>query len=124
MRLIYIAGPYRSATIAGVVANIAAARAEAINVLASGDYPVVPHLNTGLMDGAVSDGHFLAGARLLMLQCSEVRALPGWERSIGTCAEIKEALECGMPVHDTEGMAINIVRFYADARFDAASLAA
>ena len=123
MRLIYIAGPYRSETIAGVVANIASARAEAFKVLAGGDYPVVPHLNTGLMDGIVPDEHFLAGARLLMLQCAEVRALPGWERSIGTCAEIKEALERGMPVHDTEGMAIDTVRLYANARFDAASLA-
>lgn len=107
MRLIYVAGPYRAETIAGVVANIAVASAEALRILASGNYPVVPHRNTGLMDGAAPDGQFLAGARELMRRCDEVVVLPGWERSEGTCLEVEAALVCGLPVYDTSGAEVD-----------------
>lgn len=107
MRLIYVCGPYRAPTIAGVIANMEAARREALRILAEGHYPVVPHLNTGLMDGAASDDLFLAGAQMLMLQCSEVRALPGWQRSIGSVAEVREALACQIPVRNQFGEEIS-----------------
>lgn len=103
MRLIYVAGPYRAESIAGVVANIAVASAEALRILAAGNYPVVPHRNTGLMDGAAPDRLFLAGARMLMTRCDEVLLLPGWELSEGTCLEVEEAVARHLPVYDTNG---------------------
>lgn len=102
MRLIYLAGPYRAATIAGVVANIAAARAAALEVVREGHYPVTPHLNTGLMDGEAADEHFLLGALTMMLRCDEVRLLPGWRASEGTCLEVAAATRHGIPIVELE----------------------
>lgn len=107
MRLIYVAGPYRAATIFGVMEHIEAARREALRILAAGHYPVVPHLNTGLMDGVAPDWQILAGARMLMRRCDEVLLLPGWELSEGTCLEVEDAIAHHMPVYDTTGTEIS-----------------
>lgn len=100
MKLVYVAGPYRAATLFEVEANIRRARERAVDVVRAGHYPVVPHLCTGFMDGLAPDEHFLAGARELLAVCDEVWLVKGWERSSGTLAEIASAFRCYKRVLD------------------------
>ncbi len=102
MRLVYVAGAYRAATLFEVEANIRRARDRAVDVVRAGHYPVVPHLCTGLMDGLASDDHFLAGARELLSRCDEVWLVEGWRRSRGTLLELGVALALGKVVHDEQ----------------------
>lgn len=98
-KLIYIAGPYRAATIHGVYTNIALARSAAEGLVIHGFYPLVPHLNTSFMDGLNSDAFFLAGSMEMMLKADGVLMLPGWEKSEGAKAEYAESLASMTPVY-------------------------
>ena len=98
MKLIYIIGPYRAKTPNGIRDNIERARAEAVRILQSGDFPVCPHTNTGYMDGVVDDQVFLDGDLMLLRRCHEAHVLPGWEKSQGSSTELAHAREWGMPI--------------------------
>ena len=97
--VIFVAGPYRSRWgWPGIVLNIWRARAAAKTLWRMGVYPLVPHLNSCLMDGVVNDYTFLAGDRELLRRCDAVLVLSGWRRSVGTMAEIAYADQLGLPV--------------------------
>jgi len=98
MKLVYIAGAYRSATPAGVMANIEAARVVARQVAERGDMPVTPHLLSHGVDARRDDLFWLEGTLALMRRCDEVQLVPRWEESNGTLAEVTEALDLGLPV--------------------------
>lgn len=102
LKLMYIAGPYRSSTVAGIRQNIENARAVAEYwVKQPGWYPVTPHLNTALMDGLTDDKVFLDGAMRLLEFCDAVCLVKGWEQSAGTLAEIEKAKMLNIPVFRT-----------------------
>lgn len=103
MKLVYIAGPYRAATLFELEANIRRARDRAVDAVRAGHYPVVPHLCTGLMDGLADDEHFLAGARELLHRCDELWLVEGWERSAGTLAEVCHAWDVGIRIFLPDG---------------------
>lgn len=113
MKLVYVAGPYRAATLFEVEANIRRARDRAVDVVRAGHYPVVPHLCTGFMDGLAPDEHFLAGARALLSRCDEVWLVRDWRTSRGTLRELSLAAELGRAVHDEH--------HYADGAFPRAA---
>jgi hypothetical protein len=98
MKLVYIAGPYRSATPWGVLQNINAAAEVAARVHRAGMFAVCPHLNSAHMEGVADDAHFLAGTLEMMRRCDAVILVPGWERSAGSRAEVNEAINLGLPV--------------------------
>lgn len=100
MKRVYIAGPYRAATPFEVQANIRRACQVRDDVLREGHLPITPHLLTGHCDGAIPDEQLLDGLVGLMLTCHEVRVVPYWEDSAGTCREIAEALAAGLAVHE------------------------
>jgi hypothetical protein len=52
---------------------------------------ICPHKNTALFDGAADDSVWLAGDVEILKRCDVVFAMPGWEKSEGARAEIKEA---------------------------------
>jgi hypothetical protein len=98
----YIAGPYRASTVAGIRQNIENARAVAEYwVKQDGWYPVTPHLNTAFMDGIVDDGKFLDGALNLLEKCDAICLVKGWEKSAGTLAEVEKAKMLNIPVFRT-----------------------
>jgi hypothetical protein len=75
MKLVYISGPYRSATMNGVRENIEHAYQTAVTMHQAGKgelFPVVPHLNTQFMDGVMPDNHWLTGDCLLLERCDAV----------------------------------------------------
>lgn len=108
MKLIYVAGRYRAATPEGVRLNIEAARAMGVLVAELGIYPVIPHANTAGFENFLASGHdtlardgsnlWLSGSLELMRKCDGVILVPGGSRSVGTRAEVDEALRIGLPI--------------------------
>lgn len=93
-QVIYLAGPYRDGSVAGLFANIMRARDIAMLVWARGHVPLCPHLNSMLMDGQVPDEDFISGDLLLLERCDGILMLPGWEDSVGARRELAHARQC------------------------------
>ena len=99
MKLVYVAGAYRSPTVWLVEKNIIEAQAVAAQVLAiPGLHPVCPHMNTRHMEGIAPDEQVLEGTLEMMRRCDAVIVIGAWERSAGTRGEVKEAVRLGLPV--------------------------
>lgn len=107
IQLVYVAGPYRGDSIWRVTRNIEAAREVGAKIAQArwpnGDhiaYPMIPHTNTGGMDGVADDAFWLAGTMAMMRACKAVVMMPTWRSSSGARAEHAEAFRLGMPVLD------------------------
>lgn len=98
MKLVYIAGPYRSPTPWGVQQNIRAAMDAAAQVWAAGLAAVCPHANSAHMEGVTSDANFLAGTLEMLRRCDAVLVIEGWKNSEGARGEVDEAVRLGLPV--------------------------
>lgn len=115
MRLIYVAGPYRSPTVHGILENIRRAESVALKVWQSGHAALCPHLNSAFFDGAVSDSNFLQGTITMLQHCDAVVLVTGWSNSSGTKAELKFCRENNIPVFE------NITDFIREEPFDYAN---
>jgi len=98
MKIIYIAGPYRADTTKGVRENIRQAEKWAIYFWKKGWAVICPHKNTALFDGIADDEIWLKGDIEIMKRCDAVFAMPGWKKSSGARAEIKEAEQLKMKI--------------------------
>lgn len=99
MKLIYVAGPYRSKLgVHGIVENIRAAEQAALQLWRMGYAVICPHKNTALFDGAAPDDVWLKGDIVMLLRCDAVYCLPTWESSTGAQGEVKAAEGAGIPV--------------------------
>jgi nucleoside 2-deoxyribosyltransferase len=99
MRLLYVAGPYRSKLGPwGVAQNIERARVVARELWAMGFAVICPHSNTAMMDGTDTDSLFLEGDLVMLERCDMLVAVEGWQNSAGTLGEIEHAKEHGIPV--------------------------
>lgn len=98
MKLIYIAGPYRTSTEYGVKCNIYQAEQAALFVWRHGGAAICPHKNTAFFGGACPDEVWLEGDLEIMRRCDGVYALEEWEQSKGAYKEVAEARRLGLPV--------------------------
>ncbi len=100
--LIYVAGPYRSASRWQLEQNIRAAEEYGYQIAKLGAYPVIPHANTrGYFEDAQPDAQFwLEGTLQLMRGCSALFMLPQWPMSSGARGEHLEALRLGKPIFE------------------------
>ncbi len=98
MRVVYIAGPFRAPTSWGVAQNVRAAEVVGLLVANAGAMPLIPHANTAHFDGEATGQFWLDGTMELMRRCDAVVLVPGWEGSVGACAEKAEADRLGLPV--------------------------
>lgn len=98
--LIYVAGPFSSATRAGVEENIRAAELDGIEIAKLGGFPVVPHSNTSHRDyERVQPYEFwIAGTAALLLGCNALYTMHLWRSSKGASAEVELAYNSGMRV--------------------------
>jgi hypothetical protein len=103
VKVVYVAGPFRSPTHWGIVQNVRAAEAVALEVWRAGAVAICPHLNTANFQGALPDEAWLAGTLELLRRCDAMVLVAGWETSTGTGAEIKEAKRRKMPVFEGLG---------------------
>ena len=98
MKLAYIAGPYRSATVRGIVQNIRIAEAVALRYWRDGYAVICPHMNTALMDGSLPDHVWLEGDLEMLRRCDVVVMLPKWKSSVGATAEHSLAVSLKMEI--------------------------
>lgn len=99
MKVIYVAGPYRSDTEFGLKQNIRNAEAVAIKAWQAGHVAFCPHKNTAHFGGLCPDEIWLAGGLEMLRRCDAMVLVQGWEKSSGTLAEIKEAEKYNIPVY-------------------------
>ena len=97
--LIFVSGPYRADTEAGVARNIEAAREVAMDIWTKGHYALCPHANSAFMGGVVPDEQFLAGDLVMMSKCNAVCLVEGWSQSVGAVAEVKVARRLGIHIY-------------------------
>ena len=99
---IYIAGPYRAATVEERDRNIARARLAAAELLRRGHSPFCPHTMTAQFDDHfpdLPDEAYLCCDLDWLLLAHALLVLPGWEDSRGTVAEIERARALQVPVY-------------------------
>jgi len=99
MKMIYVAGPYRSPRKAQMLANVALAWEYARRLWAQGHAVICPHANTFEMQGeGVTVEDILNGDFEIIGRCDEIHILPRWETSVGTKMEIEVAKEMGIKI--------------------------
>lgn len=98
MKIAFTSGPYRSPTIAGIVANIRAAEAVAIEYWRKGYAVICPHKNTALFDGLADDDVWLDGDLEILSRCDVIVMFGGWRESQGSLVELAYARELGLGV--------------------------
>ena len=108
MKIVYIAGKYRGDNINEIYENIQLARQHSAKLWRLGYAVLCPHMNTALMDGAVSDETFLQGAKEMLKRCDYIYLLPNWEISRGAIEERILAIQCGIPELKIDLYAVNV----------------
>jgi hypothetical protein len=98
VKICFIAGPYRGKTDAEKKRNIRIAEMAAEAVWKHGACALCPHLNSQFFSGIVPEETFLQGYLEVLSRCDCLLALPGWETSDGSKAEVKLARELKLPV--------------------------
>lgn len=101
MRVIYLAGPYRSATEYGVHQNIQAAEKLSLEVWRLGAVCICPVKNTAYFGGALPDSVWLDGALELVKRSDALLLTPEWKESEGACCEKALAESKGIPVFES-----------------------
>lgn len=98
MKVVYLAGSYRSDTEYGVHRNIQRAEQVALEVWRLGAACLCPHKNTAYFGGALPDSVWLEGYLELVRRSDAVLVLAGSERSKGTAEEVVCATLHKIPV--------------------------
>lgn len=106
MPILYIAGPYSADTKAKRDANIAAARAAALQAWMIGWTAITPHLNTCQFDDMIDlpNERYIKGDLEIIHRLDPARGdalylLQGWESSRGAGLELHRAMVRKLPIH-------------------------
>jgi hypothetical protein len=98
MKMLYIAGKYRSESIEGVKENIRVARLYAEKYWKLGYAVICPHTNSGTMEYDVDEKLLLEGDLEIIKRCDVIVMLPHWEESAGSRAEHELAIQCKLQI--------------------------
>lgn len=101
LKIAYIAGPFTGETTWDIAQNVRRAEELALEVAKLGVMPLIPHANTHLFFGQLTEEFWLAGTVELLERCDIMVLLPNWEASAGARAESARATMCGIPVFGT-----------------------
>jgi len=102
VRIIYVAGPYRSDTQWGVYQNIREAEKVAIKLWRENWVVFCPHLNTQLFNEVCRDiptEVWLRGGLEILKRCDAIWMMGNWRQSKGARAELKLAKMLGLEIH-------------------------
>jgi len=99
MKVAFVAGPYRSDTIRGVIENIRCAESVAIELWKMGIVTICPHKNTSLFDGICDDSFFLEGGLEILSRCNLLVLIPSWDKSEGSKEEKQKAELINIPIY-------------------------
>lgn len=98
MKMVFVAGPYRSESEWGVLRNIRRAEALALELWTLGLAVICPHKNTAFFGGAGCDQTWLNGALEMVKRCDAVVCTSNWDQSEGARGEVELAKRIGIPV--------------------------
>lgn len=98
MKVVYIAGPYRSDSHIGILENIDRAGVAAREVWGAGCAAICPHTNSGHFGGVCPEEAFLEGYNEIVSRCDAVLVVGDYASSEGTMEEICTASSLGIPV--------------------------
>ena len=100
MKVIYIAGPYRSTCEWQLEEFLRHAEDAALKLWKEGWAVVCPHKNTAHFGGAwgIPDGTWLEGDIEILKRCDAIYMLKRWEQSKGAKRELEIAVEQGLEV--------------------------
>lgn len=98
MKVMFVAGPYRSTDEWAVFQNIRRAEALSLELWNLGLAVICPHKNTEHFGGAAPDRLWLDGALEMVRRSDAVVCTPDWECSTGARGEIAYARQHGIPV--------------------------
>lgn len=101
MKLIFVAGPYRSKDgEEGIKQNLYQAERATYELWAGGFAAISSHTNTPAHFMSAADYEdFARGYLAIMLKCDAVVFLPGWEESTGCQGEMKAAKENDLDIY-------------------------
>ena len=102
MKVIYVAGAYRSNSWNGVWENINHARTVARRLWLEEWAVICPHANTIFMDGEDTDGVFLKGDLEILRRCDAIYMLNNWKGSEGARGELELATVLDLEVYFEE----------------------
>ena len=103
MKIIYVAGPYRNQSESKVLDNVIAAKQVARRLWKNGWGVICPHMNSCLIDGSdIPEERFANGYLEILGRCDAIVLLEGWQRSIGSLAELTLALKLGIQIYYEE----------------------
>ena len=95
--LVFVSGRYRGNFIQRLI-NIWKARQVAKMLWKQGFIPIVPHLNSCMMDGVVTDQEFLDGCIRMLDKCDAIYMMEGYGCSRGSVMELEHAVNTGKKV--------------------------
>jgi len=98
LKIAYIAGPYATNSIYGVVQNIRRAELVALSLWKIGYAVICPHKNSSLLDGECPRQTWIDGDLEILQRCDLLVVLPNWEESEGTRDEISQACMFDIPI--------------------------
>lgn len=98
MKLVYIAGPFRAPTAWQMAENVREAERWGLEVARRGAMPVIPHANTHLFHGQLTEEFWVRGTLLLLERCDAGFFIPNWTKSVGANAEYSYCEMAGTPV--------------------------
>jgi hypothetical protein len=98
MKVIFVSGPYRADTKAGIAQNIKAAREAAKELWRQGWAVFCPHMNTAHFWNVVPDADYLAGDLEILSRCDAIYMLRNWRDSSGAIAEHDAAVDWGLEI--------------------------
>lgn len=100
MKVVYLAGPYRSETEYGVHQNIQNAEPIALEIWRLGAVCICPQKNTAYFGGVLPDNIWLEGDKELIRRSDALFMLNGWENSKGATSEKTFAEKLDIPVFE------------------------
>ncbi len=93
MKLLYVGGPVRNASLNARHQNILRGESISYELWKMGFSVICPHKNTEFIDGYIPDSMIIAGDLEQVSRCDGLVITPMWENSAGTIGERKFALE-------------------------------
>lgn len=101
MKRVYVAGPYNANNICACLDNMRIGIQTTIEVIKAGYAPFCTWIDFHyrLMDGSITREMYQAQSMAWLRVADAVLVLPGYEKSLGTQAEIAEAIRIKIPVY-------------------------
>lgn len=100
MKVVYVAGRFRGPSAWAIAENVRRAEAAGLNVAELGAMPLIPHANTALFHGLLTDRFWIEGTQELLRRADAVFVfnINDLDTSEGTRGEVDLAREIGKPV--------------------------